>query len=471
MIKFKNIIKIFNKPYKYGFSTKIKIKKFPKGLNLFIINLISKIKNEPYFIKKFRKDSFNKWKILKIPKWQNLDIPFINFNEIVFYSEPILKKEFKILNPKIKKIISKLDIKFDEKTSKDFVLDSKSLNISFREKLSKYGIIFCSITEAIKYYPNLINKFLGTVVSKSDNFFAALNSCVFSDGSFCYIPQNTICPLNLSTYFRINNKNSGQFERTLIIVEKNSELNYIEGCSAIKDSKNQLHSAIVEILVFDNSKVNYSTIQNWFGGNKNGKGGIFNFVTKRGICFGNNSKLTWTQIEIGALITWKYPSCILIGKSSEGYFYSVALTKNNQQTDTGTKMIHLGLETKSFILSKSICLNFSKNSYRSLVKILPTAKYSYNYSQCDSIILSKNVISSTYPYFDISNSLSSIEHEAKILKLSEEQLFYLLQRGFNKSDAIIFIINGFCKEIFNNLTLEYALEVTNLLSITLDGNI
>jgi Fe-S cluster assembly protein SufB len=353
----------------------------------------------------------------------------------------------------------------------DAVFDSISIGTTFKEKLAKFGVIFCSISEAIQFYPKLVEKFLGSVVSSGDNFFAALNSAVFSDGSFCYIPQNTVCPLELSTYFRINDKEAGQFERTLIIAEKNSSVNYLEGCTAPQFSENQLHAAIVELITFENARINYSTVQNWYSGNELGIGGIFNFVTKRGLCLGKNSSISWTQVETGSSITWKYPSCILLGTNTSGEFYSVALTNHYQQADTGTKMFHFGQKTKSKIISKGISCGNSKNSYRGLVKMSENASYSRNFSQCDSFLIGSSSLASTYPYLDIRNSTSIVEHEAKISKISEEQLFYLTQRGINLEQAVSLLISGFCKDVFTKLPMEFATEADKLLSLKLEGTI
>ena len=353
----------------------------------------------------------------------------------------------------------------------DAVFDSISIATTYKEKLAKSGVIFCSISEAIEFYPDLIDKFLGTVISSGDNFFASLNSAVFSDGSFCYIPQNIKCPLELSTYFRINDKDSGQFERTLIIAEKNSSVNYLEGCTAPQFSENQLHAAIVELIAFDNAQIKYSTVQNWYSGDEKGNGGIYNFVTKRGLCIGKNSNISWTQVETGSSITWKYPSCLLIGNNSSGEFYSVALTNNFQQADTGTKMIHLGKETKSKIISKGISCGNSKNSYRGLVKIGSNASLSRNFSQCDSFLIGSSSSACTYPYLDVWNSTSTIEHEAKISKVSEDQLFYLVQRGINVENALSLLISGFCKDVFTMLPMEFATEADKLLSLKLEGTV
>ena len=473
------IKQVLNQPYKYGFQTNIEMEKFPVGINKNIVQLISEKKQEPSFLKNFRLNAYKKWEKIKTPMWANLEIAKIEYNDITYYSIPKIKQKLNSLDevdPEILKTFEKLGISLDEQkklsnVAVDAVFDSVSIATTYKEKLAKSGVIFCSISEAIIHYPNLIKKFLGKVVSSGDNFFAALNSAVFSDGSFCYIPKNVICPLELSTYFRINDQDAGQFERTLIIAEKNSSVNYLEGCTAPKFSKNQLHAAIVELIAFENAKIKYSTVQNWYSGDENGVGGIYNFVTKRGLCIGKNSNISWTQVETGSSITWKYPSCILLGEKSSGEFYSVALTNNYQQADTGTKMIHIGNKTKSKIISKGISCGFSKNSYRGLVKISPNAKYSRNFSQCDSFLLGSSSLASTYPYIDVWNSTSIIEHEAKISKISEEQLFYLLQRGISVDQAISLLISGFCKDVFTMLPMEFATEADKLLSLKLEGTV
>ena len=473
------INKVINQPYKYGFKTNIEKETFPLGINENIINLLSSKKNEPQFLLDFRLKAYHKWLTMNLPEWANLEINKINFNEIIYYSIPKKKEKLNSLeevDPEILKTFEKLGISITEQkklsnVAIDAVFDSVSIATTFKEKLGKYGVIFCSISEAIHNYPNLVKKYLGTVVSSGDNFYAALNSAVFSDGSFCYIPQNTECPLELSTYFRINDKDSGQFERTLIIAEKNSSVNYLEGCTAPQFSENQLHAAIVELIAFENAKIKYSTVQNWYSGNESGIGGIYNFVTKRGLCVGKNSQISWTQVETGSSITWKYPSCILLGEKSYGEFYSVALTNNYQQADTGTKMIHVGKKTKSKIISKGISCGNSKNSYRGLVKMTKTAKYSRNFSQCDSFLIGANSQASTYPYLEISNSSSIVEHEAKISKISEEQLFYLMQRGINVEQAISLLISGFCKDVFMMLPMEFAAEADKLLALKLEGTV
>lgn len=473
------INQVINQPYKYGFKTKIEKEIFPKGLTMEIIELISEKKNEPAFLRNFRIKAYQKWLKMTFPNWANLEIKPINYDTITYYSIPKHKKKLDSLDqvdPEILKTFEKLGISLEEQkklsnVAIDAVFDSVSIATTYKEKLAKSGVIFCSITEAINDYPELIEKYLGTVVSAGDNFFASLNSAVFSDGSFCYIPQNTICPLELSTYFRINDKDAGQFERTLIITEKNSEVSYLEGCTAPQYSENQLHAAIVELIAFENSKINYSTVQNWYSGNEIGVGGIYNFVTKRGLCIGKNSYISWTQVETGSSITWKYPSCNLIGESASGEFYSIALTNNYQQADTGTKMIHIGPQTRSKIISKGISCGFSKNSYRGLVKISANAEGSRNYSQCDSFLLGSSSSACTYPYLDIWNSSSIVEHEATISKVSEEQLFYLTQRGISIEQAVGLLINGFCREVMTKLPMEFASEADKLLSLKLEGTV
>lgn len=473
------INQVINQPYKYGFVANVEKENFPRGLNDEIISLIVKKKEEPLFLETFRRKAYKKWSSMKFPTWANLTSNPIDFNEIFYYSVPKQKTQLKTLDevdPEILRTFEKLGISLEEQkklsnVAIDAVFDSISVGTTYKEKLAKAGVIFCSISDAIKFYPQLVQKFLGTVVPSGDNFFAALNSAVFTDGSFCYIPQNVICPLELSTYFRINDKDAGQFERTLIIAEKNASVNYLEGCTAPKYSENQLHAAIVELIAFDNASIKYSTVQNWYSGNSQGLGGIYNFVTKRGLCIGKKSKISWTQVETGSSITWKYPSCILMGKKSSGEFYSIALTNNYQQADTGTKMIHLGEKTTSKIISKGISCGFSKNSYRGLVKIGSNAAGSRNFSQCDSFLLGANSSACTYPYLDIWNSTSLIEHEAKVSKISEEQLFYLVQRGISIEQAVSLLINGFCKDVITMLPMEFASEADKLLLLKLEGTI
>jgi Fe-S cluster assembly protein SufB len=494
------LIDLINQPYKYGFETKVEKEEFPKGISENIIHLLSEKKKEPLFLRKFRLKAYSRWKEMIFPQWSNLKISPIDFNNIIYYSIPKQKKELNSLSevdPEILKTFEKLGISLAEQeilsnvrnkdnisnsstnintnNSKniavDAVFDSLSIGTTYKEKLAKSGVIFCSISDAIQYYPKLIEKFLGSVVSIGDNFFAALNSAVFTDGSFCYIPKNVKCPLELSTYFRINDKYSGQFERTLIIAEENSYVSYLEGCTAPQYDENQLHAAIVELIAFKNASIKYSTVQNWYSGDKFGNGGIYNFVTKRGLCIGENSHISWTQVETGSSITWKYPSCILLGKNSKGEFYSIALTNHYQQADTGTKMIHLGEDTKSKIISKGISCGNSKNAYRGLVKVGIKAFNARNFSQCDSFLIGSNSTASTYPYLEINNSTALIEHEAKISKISEEQVFYLLQRGIHIEKAIALLINGFCKDVVNMLPMEFSTEADKLLSLKLEGSL
>jgi Fe-S cluster assembly protein SufB len=473
------IRQVISQPYKYGFQTEIESETFGAGINEEIVRKISNKKNEPEFLLDFRLKAYKKWKTLKFPNWANLEVNPIDYNSITYYSVPKQKKKVNSLDeidPEILRTFEKLGISLNEQkqlanVAVDAVFDSVSIATTYKEKLAKFGVIFCSISDAIQSYPKLVEKFLGSVVSSGDNFYASLNSAVFSDGSFCYIPQNTICPLELSTYFRINDKDAGQFERTLIIAEKNSSVNYLEGCTAPQFSENQLHAAIVELITFENANIKYSTVQNWYSGNEVGIGGIYNFVTKRGLCIGKNSNISWTQVETGSSITWKYPSCILLGENSYGEFYSVALTNNFQQADTGTKMIHLGKKTKSKIISKGISCGNSKNSYRGLVKISSNAAYSRNFSQCDSFLIGATSTASTYPYLEIASSTAIVEHEAKISKISEEQLFYLMQRGISIEQSISLLISGFCKDVFTMLPMEFAAEADKLLSLKLEGTV
>ena len=473
------INQVISQPYKYGFQTKIEKETFPSGLSKEIIQLLSEKRQEPKFLLDFRLKAYEKWLKLNAPEWANLKIANINYDEITYYSIPKVKKKLNSLDevdPEILETFEKLGISLEEQkklsnVAVDAVFDSVSIATTYKEKLAKAGVIFCSISEAIQFYPELVEKFLGSVVSSGDNFFASLNSAVFSDGSFCYIPRNVSCPLELSTYFRINDKDSGQFERTLIIAEENSQVNYLEGCTAPQFSENQLHAAIVELIAFENAKIKYSTVQNWYSGDTEGVGGIYNFVTKRGLCIGKNANISWTQVETGSSITWKYPSCLLVGERSSGEFYSIALTNNYQQADTGTKMIHLGSQTRSKIISKGISCGKSKNSYRGLVKIGAKANYARNFSQCDSFLVGASSTASTYPYLDINNSTSIVEHEATISKISEEQLFYLMQRGIGVEQSLSLLINGFCKDVVTMLPMEFATEADKLLSLKLTGTV
>lgn len=470
---------LINKPYQYGFHTKVDLEYFPKGLNRNIVKLISANKKEPIYLTRFRLGAYDKWISIKEPKWSNLSYQKIDYSNIIYYSVPKSKKKvnsLKDIDPEILETFKKLGISLDEQkrltnVAVDAVFDSVSIATTFKKELASAGVIFCSITEAIKLYPNLVKKYLGSVVPMGDNFYAALNSATFSDGSFCYIPPNTHCPLELSTYFRINNQESGQFERTLIIADSNSYVSYLEGCTAPQFDNNQLHAAVVELIALDNATIKYSTVQNWYSGNEKGKGGIYNFVTKRGMCIGNNSKISWTQVETGSAITWKYPSCILQGNHSIGEFSSIALTNNHQQADTGSKMIHIGKYTKSKIISKGISAGNSINSYRGLVKIAAKSYYAKNYSQCDSLLLGNKCKANTFPYIQVKNPYCQVEHEASTSKIGEEQIFYFLQRGINIEDAIGIMINGFCKEILNDLPMEFAVEADRLLNLKLEGTI
>lgn len=470
---------LMNKPYEYGFHSKIELEYFPRGLNSQIIKLISTNKNEPQYLTEFRLKAYKKWIKMQEPKWGKLFYNTINYNDIVYYSIPKIKKSINSLedvDPEIISTFKKLGISLDEQkrltnVAVDAVFDSISIATTFKQELASSGVIFCSITEAIQLYPNLIKKYLGSVVPVGDNFYSALNSATFTDGSFCYIPPNTKCPLELSTYFRINNKESGQFERTLIIADSNSYVSYLEGCTAPQFDTNQLHAAVVELVALDNATIKYSTVQNWYSGDHQGNGGIYNFVTKRGMCIGNNSKILWTQVETGSAITWKYPSCILLGNNSIGEFSSIALTNNYQQADTGSKMIHIGKYTRSKIISKGISAGNSINSYRGLVKMGVKASYSRNYSQCDSLVLGNKCKANTFPYIQVKNPYCKVEHEASTSKIGEEQIFYFLQRGINVEEALSLMINGFCKEILNSLPMEFAVEADRLLNLKLEGTI
>ena len=470
---------IVTSPYKYGFTTNLETEKFEKGLNRKIVEKISLKKGEPEFLKKFRNKAFSSWVKMKNPSWAALNIEKIDYDSIQYYSVPKTKKKLGSLDdvdPELLKTFEKLGISLNEQklltnVAVDAVFDSVSIGTTFKKQLQKSGVIFCSISEAIKKYPHLVEKYLAGVVPIGDNFFSALNSAVFSDGSFCYIPKNIICPMELSTYFRINNEESGQFERTLIIAEERSSVNYLEGCTAPQFSSNQLHAAVVELVALEDATIKYSTVQNWYAGNETGIGGVYNFVTKRGICAGKNSRISWTQVETGSSITWKYPSCILSGENSVGEFFSVALTSNKQQADTGSKMVHLAPGTKSQIISKGISAGDSINTYRGLVKVGPKAFKTQNFSQCDSLLIGKTSSANTFPYIESQNSYTKIEHEASTSRIAEEQLFYLLQRGIENEEAISLMVNGFCKEVFNELPLEFASEADRLLSLKLEGSV
>ena len=474
-----NITKLVNQTYQYGFSTNIEKEIIEKGLNLETIKLISKKKKEPSFLLAFRLKAFQKWESLSEPEWAYLKFPQINYQDITYYSAPKSRKKLKNLDevdPELLDTFEKLGIPLTEQkrlanVAIDAVFDSVSIGTTFQDELSKSGVIFSSISEAIHDYPELIEKYLGSVVPIGDNYFSALNSAVFTDGSFCYIPEDTICPLDLSTYFRINDQNAGQFERTLIVAEKNSKVNYLEGCTAPQYDTNQLHAAIVELVALENAIIKYSTVQNWYSGDEFGNGGIYNFVTKRGLCIGYNSQISWTQVETGSSITWKYPSCVLIGDNSQGEFYSVALTNNYQQADTGTKMTHIGENSRSRIISKGISAGKSINSYRGLVNITKKATGSRNYSQCDSLLVGNSSNANTFPFIFVQNSATKIEHEASTSKIGEEQIFYFLQRGICLEKAVELMISGFCREIFTELPLEFAAEADKLLTLKLEGSV
>ena len=470
---------LVSQPYKYGFKTDIEADTIPRGLSEETVRLISAKKNEPDFMLQFRLKAYRKWLTMTEPTWPNVTYPAINYQDIIYYSAPKQGKEkLKSLDdadPALLETFEKLGLPLSEQkrlanVAVDAVFDSVSIGTTFKEKLAEDGVIFCSISEAVAEHPDLVEKYLGSVVPVGDNYFAALNSAVFSDGSFVYIPKNTQCPMDLSTYFRINNGDSGQFERTLIIAEEGSAVTYLEGCTAPMYDSNQLHAAVVELVALDNAEIKYSTVQNWFAGDKNGKGGIYNFVTKRGICH-TNAKISWTQVETGSAITWKYPSCVLLGDNSVGEFYSVALTNNMQQADTGTKMVHIGKNTRSTIVSKGISAGNSKNSYRGLVKIGPKAAGARNYSQCDSMLIGDTANANTYPYIQVQNSTAQVEHEASTSKIGEDQLFYFAQRGISPEDAVSMIISGFCREVFNELPMEFAAEADKLMALKLENTV
>ncbi len=478
MKKKNNILKkLADKAYEFGFVSKIKTDIIERGLNEDTIRLISSKKNEPEWMLELRLTAYRHWLTMEMPQWAHLDIPPIDYQAISYYADPLKKSKEsknKEIDPELMKTFEKLGIPLEERlalsgTAVDAVMDSVSVKTTFKEELKEKGIIFSSMGEAIQEHPELVRKYLGTVVKYRDNFFAALNTAVFSDGSFVYIPKGVRCPRELSTYFRINAANTGQFERTLIVADDDSYVSYLEGCTAPMRDENQLHAAIVEIVVNENAEVKYSTVQNWYPGDAEGKGGVYNFVTKRGDCRGNNSKLSWTQVETGSAITWKYPSCILRGDNSQGEFYSVALTNNYQQADTGTKMIHLGKNTKSTIISKGISAGKSQNSYRGLVRVSKNADGARNYSQCDSLLLGDKCGAHTFPYMDIHNNSAIVEHEATTSKISEDQLFYCNQRGIGTEEAIGLIVNGYAREVLNKLPMEFAVEAQKLLSVSLEG--
>jgi Fe-S cluster assembly protein SufB len=470
---------LVNQPYKYGFITQIETDSIPAGLNEDVIRLISTKKNEPEFMLEFRLKAYRQWLKMAEPDWAEVGYPPIDYQKIVYYSAPKVQEKKNSLDevdPTLLETFEKLGIPLSEQkrlsnVAVDAIFDSVSVATTFKEKLAKDGVIFCSISEALQEHPDLVQKYLGSVVPVADNYFAALNSAVFSDGSFVFIPKGVKCPMELSTYFRINNGESGQFERTLIVAEEGASVSYLEGCTAPMYDSNQLHAAVVELVALDNAEIKYSTVQNWYAGDAEGKGGIYNFVTKRGLCQGVNSKISWTQVETGSAITWKYPSCVLVGDHSVGEFYSVALTNNRQQADTGTKMIHIGKNTRSTIVSKGISAGNSNNSYRGLVKVGPKAEGARNYSQCDSMLIGDNAGANTFPYIQVQNNSAKVEHEASTSKIGEDQLFYFTQRGISLEDAIAMMISGFCRDVFNQLPMEFAVEADKLLALKLEGSV
>jgi Fe-S cluster assembly protein SufB len=473
------IEELANKEYKFGFVTDIEADTIPKGLNEDVVRQLSAKKQEPEWMTEWRLKAYRHWLTMEEPKWPNVKYPPVHYQEISYYSAPKRKPALKSLDevdPELLDTYKKLGISLDEQkmlagVAVDAVFDSVSVATTFKGKLNEMGIIFCSFSEAVREHPDLVKKYLGSVVPYTDNYYATLNSAVFSDGSFVYIPKGVRCPMELSTYFRINAANTGQFERTLIIADDNAYVSYLEGCTAPMRDENQLHAAVVELVALENSQIKYSTVQNWYPGDKDGKGGIYNFVTKRGACRGTNSKISWTQVETGSAITWKYPSCILQGDNSIGEFYSVAVTNNMQQADTGTKMIHLGKNTRSTIISKGISAGRSNNSYRGLVKIGKKAEGARNFSQCDSLLLGDKCGAHTFPYLEINNPTAQVEHEATTSKIGEDQIFYLNQRGISTEDAVSLIVNGYCKEVFKELPMEFAVEAQKLLSISLEGSV
>jgi Fe-S cluster assembly protein SufB len=468
-----------NKEYKYGFETQIESDSAPKGLNEDIIRLISEKKGEPEWMLEWRLKAYKHWLTMVEPKWANIHYPAIDYQDIIYYSAPKKKPQLSSLDevdPELLSTFNKLGISLEEQkklsgVAVDAVFDSVSVATTYKEKLGELGIIFCSISEAIREYPELVKKYLGSVVPYTDNYFATLNSAVFSDGTFAYIPKGVTCPMELSTYFRINAIDTGQFERTLIISDDNAYVSYLEGCTAPMRDTNQLHAAVVELVALDNATVKYSTVQNWYPGDKEGKGGIYNFVTKRGACRGVNSKITWTQVETGSAITWKYPGCILQGDNSIGEFYSVAVVNNYQQADTGTKMIHLGKNTRSTVVSKGISAGRGNNSYRGKIKVTRKADNARNYTQCDSLLLGDKCGAHTFPYIEVNNPTAKVEHEATTSKIGEDQIFYLRQRGISTEDAVNMIVNGYCKEVFKELPMEFAVEAQKLLSVSLEGSV
>ncbi|MDX8386480.1 MAG: Fe-S cluster assembly protein SufB [Gallionella sp.] len=470
---------LVNQPYKHGFVTDIESEVVPKGLSEDVIRMISAKKEEPEWLLDFRLSAYRHWLTMTEPEWANVSYPKIDFQDISYFAQPKPKKKLSSLDevdPELKRTFDKLGVPLHEQklmtgVAVDVIFDSVSVTTTYKAKLAEIGIIFCSFSEAVREHPELIKQYLGSVVPTSDNFYAALNSAVFTDGSFCFIPKGVKCPMDLSTYFRINTEGSGQFERTLIIAEDNSSVCYLEGCTAPQFDTNQLHAAVVELVALENADIKYSTVQNWYAGDENGKGGIYNFVTKRGLCKGNNSKISWTQVETGSAITWKYPSCVLLGDNSIGEFYSVALTNHMQQADTGTKMIHVGKNTRSTIISKGISAGRSSNCYRGQVKIGSRAAGARNYSQCDSMLIGDRCAASTFPTVDVQNTSAQVEHEASTSKIGEDQMFFFAQRGIDSEEAISMIINGFCKDVFVHLPMEFAVEATKLLGLKLEGSV
>src|SRR5450631_610402 len=470
---------LVNQPYKHGFVTDIETEAVPKGLSEEVIRMISKKKNEPEWLLEIRLSAYRHWLTMEEPAWANVSYPKIDFQEIIYFAQPKPKKKLASMDevdPELRRTFEKLGVPLHEQklmtgVAVDVIFDSVSVTTTYKAKLAEIGVIFCSFSEAVKEHPELVKKYLGSVVPSADNFYAALNSAVFTDGSFVFIPKGVTCPMDLSTYFRINNKESGQFERTLIVAEEGASVSYLEGCTAPQFDTNQLHAAVVELVALDHASIKYSTVQNWYAGDKNGVGGIFNFVTKRGLCRGVNSRISWTQVETGSAITWKYPSCVLLGDNSIGEFYSVALTNNYQQADTGTKMIHIGKNTRSTIVSKGISAGRSNNSYRGLVKIGVKADGARNYSQCDSMLIGDRCGADTFPYIQVNNNTAVVEHEASTSKIGEDQLFYFAQRGIGAEEAVSMIINGFCKTVFQQLPMEFAVEATKLLGLKLEGSV
>jgi Fe-S cluster assembly protein SufB len=470
---------IVNQPYKAGFKTDIESETVARGLSEEVIRTISGKKNEPEWLLEFRLEAYRHWLTMKEPKWPNVSYPKIDFQDIIYYSAPkskTKKKSMDEVDPELLETFEKLGVPMHERAALagvavDVVFDSVSVTTTYKEKLAEYGIIFCSFSEAVRDHPDLVKQYLGSVVSHTDNFYAALNSAVFTDGSFCFIPKGVKCPMDLSTYFRINTQDSGQFERTLIVAEEGSQVSYLEGCTAPQFDTNQLHAAVVELVALDNADIKYSTVQNWYAGDENGVGGIYNFVTKRGLCKGHNSKISWTQVETGSAVTWKYPSCVLLGDNSVGEFYSVALTNHLQQADTGTKMVHIGKNTRSRIISKGISAGRSNNSYRGSVKVSPKAQGARNFSQCDSMLIGDACGAHTFPYIDVENKSATVEHEASTSKIGEEQLFYFSSRGIDTEEAVSMIINGFVRDVFMHLPMEFAVEATKLLGLKLEGSV